>query len=192
MQALAAIDLRAAIYVTCPVSSGRRELDLMLRLSQFDRDRLRREHPALWRREVLEPNRAAARAAVAMTRDRFAGRIVIDPSLFEIEGLEQPDYDSLCAEIIQHHVGHLVLADGWPYSRGARVEVALALRLALDIQDVAGRPIRPEQIVRLLDEARASLIRAGFPPERAGELLPQAAWDSTAHDGVHGLQFLQQ
>jgi hypothetical protein len=192
MQALAAIDLRGAIYVACPVSSGRRELDLMVRLAQFDRDHLRREHHDQWRREVLEPNRTAAHVAVSMARGRYAGRSVIDPSEFDIEGLEQPHYDSLCTEIIRRHVGNLVLADGWQYSRGARIEAMLALDLSLDIEDREGSRLGRAQIVRCMDAVHQALVESGFPRERAGDLFPAVSPVRRAHDGVHGLQFLEQ
>src|SRR5689334_7735620 len=131
MQALAAIDLCDAVYVACPVSSGIRELELMRKLSRFDRNDLRRDYADEWRAAVLEPNKADARAAAADTRRRFAGRSVIDPSTFQLDGLDQHDYDELCEGIIRRHVGTLVLADGWRYSRGARVEAVLALTLGL-------------------------------------------------------------
>jgi hypothetical protein len=175
MQAFAAIDLRDAIYVACPVSSGRRELDLMATLSLFDRDELRRAHAARWRREVLEPNKAAAMSAVAAARNRYAQRSVINPSEFELDGLTQPDYDSLCADIIRHHVRCLILADGWQFSRGARLEAVLAVELGLQVESGDGLPLTADQLFGLMEDAVTSLAAAGFPSGIVRGLLPQLA-----------------
>jgi hypothetical protein len=173
MQAFAAIDLRDAVYVACPVSSGRRELDLMATLSLFDRDELRDQHAGRWRREVLEPNKAAAAAAVAAARHRHAARSVINPSEFELKGLGQPGYDSLCEEIIRNHVRYLVLADGWQFSRGARLEAALAVDLGLGVEDGDGQPLTHDRLFDLMEEAANLLDTAGFPRETVQTLLPQ-------------------
>lgn len=173
MQAFAAIALHDAVYVACPVSSGRRELDLMVRLSLFDRDQLRDVHSALWYRDVLEPNKAEAAASVAAARKRYPGRSVINPSEFELDGLTQLGYDALCSEIIRQHVSHFVLADGWQFSRGARLEATLALELRLDVEDNSGRPLSPEQIANLMTEATTDLIASGCPDLIVEALLPQ-------------------
>jgi hypothetical protein len=175
MQAFAAIDLSDAVYVACPVSSGRRELDLMADLSLFDRDHLRGHHTTRWRLEVLEPNKNAAVAAVTAARARHPRRSVINPSEFELDGLTQPDYDSLCADIIKGHVGHLVLADGWQFSRGARIEAALALELGRSVEDGDGNPLARAQILTSMDDVVPALVRLGFPDEVARSLLPEVA-----------------
>ncbi|GAB3458243.1 DUF4406 domain-containing protein [Actinophytocola sediminis] len=172
LQAFEAIRLRDAVYVACAVSSGRRELDLMIELSTFDRDRLRREHGERWKQRVLEPNRTAASAAVSSVRQRYADRSVINPAEFELEGLTQPDYDSLCERIIRAHVGHLVLADGWQYSRGARIEAVLAMHLSLRVTDGGGDPLGPDSIRELMDVTPA-LVDAGVPAGIVRELLPE-------------------
>ena len=174
LQAFEAIHLREAVYVACPVSSGRRELDLMVELSVFDRDRLRDEHQARWRRDVLEPNKTAAAEAVSAARRRHADRGVINPAGFELKGFTQPEYDSLCAGIIRSHVGRLVLADGWQFSRGARLEAVLALELGLTVEDCAGRPLEPHRVRELIDVTPA-LVARGFPQDVANELLPDVA-----------------
>jgi uncharacterized protein DUF4406 len=173
LQAYAAIDLRDAVYVACPVSSGRRELDLMATLSLFDRDQLRYQHARRWQRDVLQPNKLAAAAAVEAARGRHRGRNVINPSEFELDGLTQPDYDMLCADIIRHHVRYFVLADGWQFSRGACLETVLALDLKLNIEDNSGALLNARQIMNLMAQASSDLIRAGFSDEVVAALLPR-------------------
>lgn len=173
LQAFAAIRLRDAVYVACPVSSGRRELELMAELSLFDRERIRTEHSSRWRRDVLEPNKSDAAAAVAAARERHSDRSVINPAEFELDGLTQAHYDALCEEIIRCHVGRLVLADGWHLSRGARIEAVLALDLGLSVEDGNGESLGQDRVLEQIEVT--SVVESGIPLEVAGALLPEVA-----------------
>lgn len=175
LQAFEAIQLRDAIYVACPVSSGRRELALMAELRLYDREDVRSQHADRWRREVLEPNKADAASSVTSARSRHAGRVVINPATFELEGLTQHDYDALCGRIIEAHVVHLVLADGWQYSRGARIEAMQALDQDLRVEDGAGGPLDAAEIVALIDDVVPSMCGWGIPPNAAHTLMPDIA-----------------
>lgn len=177
LQAFEAIRLRDAVYVACPVSSGRRELGLMVELAVFDRDELRTDHADRWRREVMEPNKADAANAVSSARGRHADRTVINPSAFELDGLTQPDYDSLCSDIIRTHVGHLVLADDWQYSRGARIEAVQAVRQGLSVEDGNGTALGPEEILASIAGVVPDLVGSGFPEDVVRRLLPDVGHD---------------
>ncbi|WP_018681496.1 DUF4406 domain-containing protein [Actinokineospora enzanensis] len=194
LRSFAAIDLRDAIYLACPISSGRREVDLMLGLGVFDREHLRTTHVTRWRDEVLEPNKAAAAEAVDRTRRRHPGRPVINPVEFELDGLSQAHYDALCEQVIRDHVGAVTLAAGWEYSRGARLEVELALDLGLPITDVSGDELTGDHLVRELARVSEALIVLGVPADHAHRLYPVPEPDgspSAGRDRVHGLQLQQ-
>ncbi|MFJ6675099.1 DUF4406 domain-containing protein [Actinosynnema sp. NPDC091369] len=179
LQAFASIELRDAVYVACPISSGRRELDLMVALARFDRAVLRAELVDRWVRDVLEPNRADARAAATRTRARYPGHNVINPSEFDIDGLDQPGYDVLCERIIRSHVARIVLADGWEFSRGARVEAVLGVELGLAMEDGAGRRMTEHDVWTACGKSEAALVEAGFPEDRVRELLPPTSAATT-------------
>jgi hypothetical protein len=179
LQAFASIELRNAIYVACPISSGRRELELMLAASQFDRSALRAELVHRWERDVLEPNRADARAAATRTRARYPGHNVINPSEFDIDGLDQPGYDVLCERIIRGHVTRIVLSDGWEFSRGARVEAVLGAELGLAIENSAGRRMTEHDVRHTCEKSEAALVEAGFPEDRMRDLLPPTSSAAT-------------
>jgi len=187
LQAFEAIQLRDAVYVACAVSSGRRELDLMVSLSLFDRDEIRCRHRDRWQREVLEPNKAAAAKSVDSARSRHAGRTVINPATFDIVGLTQPDYDALCARIVDAHVGHLVLADGWQYSRGARIEAVQAIDRGLGVEDGLGNRLDADHIMTFIEDVVPTLCRLGFPRAAAESLMPDVGPavrpEPSAHSG---------
>lgn len=185
LQAFEAIQLRDAVYVACPVSSGRRELDMMIALSLFDRDTLRSRHADEWRRQVLEPNKTEAARSVNSARVRHTNRTVINPATFELSGLTQPDYDALCGKIIEAHVGHLVLADGWQYSRGARIEAVQAIGQGLTVEDAEGNPLRADDILSRIEDVVPSLVGRGFAEDVARALMPDAARDAPAVTFAH-------
>ncbi|GAA2686899.1 MULTISPECIES: DUF4406 domain-containing protein [Actinosynnema] len=178
MQAYSSIGLRGAVYVACPISSGKREFDLMLSLGRFDRTALRAELPARWRGEVLEPNRADAGGAAALARSRHPRSAVVNPAAFDIAGLDQPGYDVLCERIIRDHVTRIVLADGWQYSRGARVEAVLAFDLGLPVEDGAGGPMDRDRVASACAEAETALLGSGVPGHAVPALLPAFALDA--------------
>ncbi|MEU7530993.1 DUF4406 domain-containing protein [Saccharothrix sp. NPDC042600] len=180
LQAFASIELTDAVYVACPISSGRRELELMLAAAEFDRAVLRARLVDRWARQVLEPNRRDARAAARRARARYPEHNVVNPSEFDIEGLDQPGYDQLCERIIRGHVGRIVLADGWELSRGARVEAELATRLGLPVEDAAGNRMTERDLWSTCERSEADLVRAGFPGHRVRDLLPAAPSPATA------------
>lgn len=175
VQAFEAIQLRDAVYVACPVSSGRRELNLMVNLSLYDRDELRTQHADRWRREVLEPNKVAAADSVTSARSQYRDRTVINPAIFDLEGHTQPHYDALCARIIESFVGHIVLADGWQYSRGARIEAVQAIERRLTVADGKGNALNPDRVMALIGEVVPSLSRMGIPESAARVLMPDLA-----------------
>jgi uncharacterized protein DUF4406 len=122
---------------------------------------------------VLEPNRSAAAAAVAAARERHASRSVINPAEFDLEGVTQTDYDVLCERIICEYVARIVLAEGWHFSRGARLEAVLAIRLGLEVEDCGGKPLTPDAMTDLMDHAVTTLKGESFPREFADALLPE-------------------
>jgi hypothetical protein len=185
LQAFEAIQLRDAVYVACPVSSGRRELMLMAELELYDRDEVRGRHSERWRREVLEPNKAEAAKSVRSARSRYADRTVINPATFELDGLTQPDYDALCGKIIESHVGHVVLADGWQYSRGARIEAVQAIEKGLSVEDGNRTRLDFPEIMRLIDDAVPGMCRWGIPLAAARALMPDVPRGARADQSGH-------
>jgi hypothetical protein len=171
VQALRSVAAADAVYLVCPVGSGMRELDLMVGLRLFDQAAVRTMHRTRWRREVLEPNIADARAAADRVRARLKAAL-IDPSWFDVSGYSQDDYDGLCENLIASCATRLVLAPGWAFSRGARVEVGLALRLGMPTEDLAGHPLSAAHLAALAEGGRQYAEAVGVPVEQLDVLLP--------------------
>lgn len=170
LQGLRAAEIQDATYMACPITSGYRELSLMLDLGVTDRTDLRRRHSRRWRAEVFDANVADARAVAHTIRAR-SGKPVIDPTHFEAPGLTQDDYDALCGAVIKGHVREVALAPGWQYSRGARLEVKLALSQGKSITDVYGRAMASALLRDCAADADTTIRRMGLCSEN-GKLLP--------------------
>jgi len=137
---------RGVVYLSVPITSGRREFELLAALN-CTRSELRTTHRDRWLHEVVRPNEEDARLLAAQVRQVFDGLMVIDPSRVHIAEWGQDQYDRLWSALIQTYARRIVLAPGWAYSRGARLEVSLALDLMLPVFDPLGEALEEHEIV---------------------------------------------
>ena len=167
MQALEAAGAdHNVIYVSVPITSGRREVALFDEIGVRDTDHVRREHNERWLAEVVGANEDEARADAARVRQSpwAVGSIVVDPSRMKVEGWAQDDYNGFWVELMRRHVRRVVATPGWAFSRGARTEVALALSLSLPVVGVEGEQHSPGDLIEEVRAARAELRGAGWSP----------------------------
>lgn len=174
MQALEAAGAdRNVVYLSVPITTGKREIALMKELGVQTQAELRTTHRARWLRDVVGLNAAEAQQqADELRRGMVGSGIVVDPSRMHVEGWEQDDYNAFWVELMRRHVRRLVASDGWAYSQGARGEVGLALALGLQITDLAGRAFSDEDLERDAEAARHALEAEGWPRSRVAHYLP--------------------
>lgn len=157
------------LYLSVPLTSGRRELRL-----------LRSGHDAGWtdleraerRALVLEANKREAWVYAHLARARFPGTVVVDPSRLDHPSWGQDEYNSFWADLITERVSAVVAAPGWAFSRGARLELDLAVRLGLPIVTIEGAPLDAGDIAAADRAAHEELSSA---PELDGYLSPMAS-----------------
>lgn len=159
------------IYVTVPITSGRREFALLHELS-CTREDLRTRFRDRWLREVVQANEEEARVYAQQSRKTFAGQLVVDPSRIHARQWTQDDFDKLWSALIEKYARRVVITPGWAFSRGARHEVGLALSIGLPISDPWGVPLTPALLLDMLREAEAELERDGWTREVLREYLP--------------------
>lgn len=162
------------VYLSVPITSGRREFALMKELGTTSSDVLRTNHRKRWLREVVELNSEDARRYATDLREATsgAGEIVVDPSRMQVAGWEQDDYNAFWVELMGLHVVRLVAAPDWAFSRGARGEIAYAIALGIDVSDLQGRVIDEGDLQRLAEAARAELASNGWPAADVDDRLP--------------------
>jgi hypothetical protein len=178
------------VYLSVPITSGRRELDLLERL-HCARGELVTIHRDRWIREVVQPNEEAATLFAKKTRARYAGQILVEPSPLTVDGWSQPQYHDFWTELIRRYARLVVVSDGWEFSRGCRREVAAALAAAIRVVDAEGRVLEAPRIAELDRQARSRLSRSPLHESDAASYLePIAGIEGDSIDvplaGKHG------
>jgi hypothetical protein len=154
---------REALYVSAPITSGRRLINWISRnpaatdaLNQYQH-----EHS----REVVAPNRDAASGLVMRARATHSGP-VIDPTVVsDIEGWTQGDYRAAWSRVIQEFVRSVVFADGWEFSNGCSYEFLIATKAGIQTLDELWRPINMAAGISLLRVAISDISSHGLPAE---------------------------
>ena len=149
-----------AAYVSVPITTGPRLVqwyrDLSLRGVPLP-DPRRPEGNEDRQQAVIEPNLQAARAFVAVVRERIADP-VIDPSVLrDVPGWRQEDYVALWEAVIERFVSRVVLAEGWNYSFGCADEFLFAVGRDLPTLDARLQPLSRSTGVAQIIRARKSL-----------------------------------
>jgi hypothetical protein len=149
-----AVDGRAAVYVSAPITTGRRFVDWRLGpgagLSRADEE-YDRQH----RQQVVVPNCVHVKPLVARCRQRFGG-VVIDPTaLDEVAGWNQRDYHRFWTQVIERFAAITVFVDGWEFSRGCTLEFVEAVRTGSRTLREDLSPLRPEEGAQLIEQAAA-------------------------------------
>jgi hypothetical protein len=183
-------DTRCA-YLSVPVSSGRRELELLNEL-RCDRANLRTRYSARYRAEVLVPNAEAAEQFAQRARELFLNRLVLNPAPLEVPNWSQIDYGHFWDDILRSFVDAVVLAPGWELSAGARKELKSAVELNLPVYSLNGSPLAAQDL-KAADEAARSYVERSlgdWSPD-AEEYLPplpsEEAFEQWSPPGREGL-----
>ncbi len=177
----AGVSGRNVVYVSVPITSGVREVELMKKLGLRSAVEARQADPALWEREVFDANERDALASATRVREATwlpKGFIVVDPSRMSISGWDQDDYNRFWVRLMFEHVRYLVATPGWEYSRGARTEVGYALTFPedqLQVVDQDGRRAEHEHLVTQAEHARASIRELGWSATEVDRYLPPLA-----------------
>src|SRR5262245_8581987 len=154
---------RGVYYLSTPITTGRREFELMDRLGCVSRAALRSQHGDQWRSDVVGANERDARLHADVIAETVAlGLLVVNPARITLGHWEQDHYDDLWERLIRTFPVRVVAAPGWEFSRGCRVEVQLAIELGIDVIDVGGRSLNPRDLARLATTADDEIMDRGW------------------------------
>lgn len=161
------------VYVSVPITSGRRELSLMKELGCSTSDQLRLLHRDRWRAEVLLPNEAEAAAIADQVRAASpSSAVVVDPSKMYVSGWEQDDYNGFWVRLVQRFAQRLIATPDWVFSKGARQEVSYAVSKEIEVADISYRPLLRDELLEADHSARASLRQWGLSESVVQRYLP--------------------
>ena len=164
---------RTAVYVSAPVTSGKRYAAWRSRLipELSDRDPTYRR---LHRESVVIPNREDVRSLVEELR-RGRTDVVIDPTSFgEVPGWTQDDYRYFWGRTIERFAQTVIFVDGWEHSDGCSYEFLVAQASGARTLKQDGTNLGLAEAIRLIaaavEHTRDSLGRADFRENVRSEL----------------------
>jgi hypothetical protein len=99
-------------------------------------------------------------------------KIVVDPSMIEVKGWQQFDYNSFWVNLISTFPTILVATPNWEYSRGARYEVSHALSHHIEILQLDGSIITQTDAESQARKAIDFLIEQGLGGQEVEYCLP--------------------
>jgi hypothetical protein len=167
-------------YVSVPITSGRREFDLMERLGARTPAAARALDLDAWRDQVKAANERAAAQHVAAVRHRLPTDLVLNPAVLSKSGWEQDDYNGLWIDVIERYAKRVIATPEWAWSRGARIEIGAALFLGRGVESVDGQS---RSLADLVAEVRAcsdELEGRGWSTDEIDAILPPFAVDRPA------------
>ncbi|MBA3021811.1 DUF4406 domain-containing protein [Propionicimonas sp.] len=145
------------IYLSTPITTGLEAYRLVERLRADDFEAARKRHPDLWASVVQKPNEDSAEKAAGALRKANRGLVVVNPAAVHITGWHQPDYDHLWSSLLNTFRPQVAVMDGWQFSRGARLEIALAIAAGLPVTDQRERPMSTEELSDIAASADATI-----------------------------------
>ena len=164
-----AVGGRTALYVSAPLTSGRRFAEWRGAASSLQGGSASEHHLAHFH-HVVTPNRAAAAQVVSEIRrnpptwiaKRSPPLVVIDPTaLPDFVGWQQDDYRVLWARVIEQFAQAIVFLEGWHYSSGCAYEFLTGARLGIEARTGQGDPMTAIDAIRLLRAGIADLGELG-------------------------------
>lgn len=174
---------RGLFYLSVPITTGRREFELMRDLG-VDRAALRGEYRDKWLESVVRPNeRDALLWTETFSEGVGLGHLVVNPGRLQRDDWSQDHYDELWTSLLKTFPAKVVATPEWAFSRGARVEVALALQLGLPVLALDGTSLTAGDLAGDRDAADARLATWGFDP---AAVLPEVDLPAAAEPRSSG------
>ena len=121
---------RDAIYLSTPITTGPKYV-AWRRGTGVTLDPSEEAYGTQLKRDVIAENLLQVAPLALRIRERFPGRVVINPAEVEVAAWEQLDYHRFWLEVIDRFASAAVFADGWHLSTGCTLEFLHAYRTGL-------------------------------------------------------------
>lgn len=145
------VEGRTAFYVSSPLTTGLRAFEWHTPRSSGDAVRAGPTSDDKFRRDVIEPNRAAAATYVRRLREKTKSAVIDPTAMGDVSGWIQADYHFFWGEVIKRYAHTVVFRDGWMYSTGCAYEFLVA--------SVSGAQTLREDLTPLTGEQGRELIQ---------------------------------
>lgn len=163
--------LRGFLYISVPITSGRREVRLLNKLS-CTRSELRIQYKQYRYELIIRPNEADARRFGRSIKPLLPAWPAINPAAISVADWGQEDYMDLWLPSIECFATAIVITPGWAFSGGSRMELNLALQLGLTVFDHLARLLSLQDLEVQDSRARQTLQREGWTGNQIDTYLP--------------------
>lgn len=155
---------RGLVYVATPITTGRSVLESLAggrSVSETDRAHARAN------------NHAKAKLVADAVRRRLPTTLVVNPAEFEAATGDwaQENFYALWADVITRFARRIVVVEGWEFSKGARLEVQLALDCGIPVLDEGLFELSDKSVLNLTRRAEERLIELGESVSNSAEKL---------------------
>jgi hypothetical protein len=164
------------VYVATPITTGQQVVEAWSNGVEL---------PVEVREQVRTANEQRARSVATLVRRRLQGTMVINPADFEsgTADWDQEDFYDLWSAVIRRFARRVVLVDGWAFSKGARLEVQIALNEGIPILDQDLFEIQFEELVNEVELADQALNHEDRIAMRLGSRLVRPAGFQNSETG---------
>lgn len=157
---------KAGIYVSTPITTGKRLVDLLLKNGVRHREELKRklgDHEAdLALKKVTEENIQSGEELTTYLKNLGLTN-VINPARFQAVHFEQDHYNHFWAILIERKICSVYFNHNWEYSHGCRTEYLATIRHNVPAHDETGKPLSSLLAITKLNAALRYLIDNKFP-----------------------------
>lgn len=171
----------AAIYLSAPITSGRRFSAWYASRNGAAKLADPEAHEEFVR-EVVERNRAHAHQLAQQLRHACQETVIDPTAMKDVSGWTQDDYRDFWGRVIEKYASRVVLLDGWQYSNGCSYEFLTACRKGIPTFRENMQSINASEGARMIeaaiDETRANALSTLFLERVVAELhrlLPATA-----------------
>jgi hypothetical protein len=156
----------SSIYVSSPITTGPR-------LIRWHEAKSRSDAQNSFEQEVLRPNLAKAKEAVAIIRETAQVPVIDPTALPEQEEWTQDDYRFLWGRVIELFALEVVFLEGWEFSSGCTYEYLVATNVGLPTRSYDRTPIALPDALTRIRRAHAQLRSVGADATFVGVVLGQ-------------------
>jgi len=170
---------RAAVYVSGPVTTGKRYWQWNKALAGPHLVPGSADYQTTHVHEVMTPNQLVLRQLVNRLRRRDS-QLVIDPTGLALPDWTQDDYRVFWAMVIERFAHEVVFADSWEYSNGSAYEFLVVHRAGIAAMTARKQPLTLKRAVSLLKRSVHQLRGHGASTQFLTRILAELQGTSTS------------
>jgi hypothetical protein len=147
---------RKAVYVSIPITSGRRYIEWYTQNQSKPNFKENGSHQDFVV-NVIDYNRKQSKQIITNLKKFFSDILINPTTMIDIKGWEQNDYRDMWGRVIERYARTVVCTDGWNFSSGCSYEFLVAKTSKIKTVDENNKYISIEQGIKQIEQAVADI-----------------------------------